>query len=428
MVSEWVKRYGLGDANSIGLSGWADDREWYYFHSELVHINPFSPAVMGGACSGEERSEGDVVQDHLLGRDCEMDVGEWHLFCREVLLLEVPIAQTLDAVVGMVDEMVVFMVQAAVGRGGFGAAGGSARLMELVVVLVRFMILCGGSGVLPFDYAVARFGGVNPLSVGGPVASVRGRAFALKVMRRLNSLGRCVRGLLRVAWDSAEWVDPGLMGALGLGSGRAWYLHDVWRAALGVDTALAVFMRNVVGPAYLPASSSDEGHVVHEYAVTAWRRHVEYTPMSSETLVGGVVSHLVCQSGRYSDVGGVDRQCQVFLHNLHWGFMNESKYVSLRGSSRFSVDLLAVFGIVVGWRADGVRQLEFWVGEHVGWRLGGSRVHSKKHGERVVDRFLSPLSSGAASDVEMGDPVLSRGVGDDDGSVSLMAVVSGETE
>jgi hypothetical protein len=108
--------------------------------------------------------------------------------------------------------------------------------------------------------------------------------------------------------------------------------------------------------------------------------------------------------------------------------MNESKYVSLRGSSRFSVDLLAVFGIVVGWRADGVRQLEFWVGEHVGWRLGGSRVHSKKHGERVVDRFLSPLSSGAASDVEMGDPVLSRGVGDDDGSVSLMAVVSGETE
>ena len=167
MVSEWVKRCRLGNAISIGLSRWADDHERYYFHSELVYMNPFSADVVGPACLGEERSEGDVVQDHLLGRDCDMDAGEWHLFCREVLLLEVSIAQTLDAVVGMVDEMVDYMVGAAIGRGGFGAAGGSTRLMELVVVLVRFMILCGGSGVLPFDYAVARFGGVNPLSAGG---------------------------------------------------------------------------------------------------------------------------------------------------------------------------------------------------------------------------------------------------------------------
>ena len=95
-----------------------------------------------------------------------MDDGEWCLFCREVLLLEEPIAQTMDAVVAMVDEMLVFIVHAVAGKGDFVSSNGW-RLMGLVVMLVRFLVLCGGSGILPYDYSMFRFGGVDPF--GGPV-------------------------------------------------------------------------------------------------------------------------------------------------------------------------------------------------------------------------------------------------------------------
>ena len=73
-------------------------------------------------------------------------------------MLEAPIAQTMDGVAGMVDQMMVFMVGAVVGREEF-SVNANSRLMELVVVLVRFLMLCGGAGVLPREYLVARFGG-----------------------------------------------------------------------------------------------------------------------------------------------------------------------------------------------------------------------------------------------------------------------------
>ena len=251
LLTEWVRRYGLINATSIGLVGWSDDRESYYFHGERMNVNPFSPSVVGESCrGGGNRDDGDVVHDHLFGLDCGMDVGEWYLFCREVLLLDEPIAQTMDAVVGMVDEMLVFILHAVAGKGGF-ALSDDSRLMDLVVVLVRFLVLCGGSGVLlPYKYALFRFGGVDPF--GGSMApGGNGRLFALKVVRRLVSLGRCVRNLLRVAWDRAVWwVEPELVESLGLAGKGDVYLCDVWKAVVGMDTPLAVFMQNVVGPSY----------------------------------------------------------------------------------------------------------------------------------------------------------------------------------
>ena len=306
-------------------------------------------------------------------------------------MLEAPIAQTMDGVAGMVDQMMVFMVGAVVGREEF-SVNANSRLMELVVVLVRFLMLCGGAGVLPREYSVARFGGGCPLRACGPVADGQGRAFALKVVRRLVSLGRCVHGMLRVAWDNALWLDPISVGALGLDVGKEYYLCDIWRAAMGVDTPMGVFMQNVVGPSYLAGGPFGEGHIIHEFVATSWYRDSECMPMSSETIGGTVVPHLLHKSGRYSDFGSVDRQYLIFLHNLHWGFMHKMKYMSLRGSARFPTDLLALFGIMVGRRVDCGRPLEFRAGGCRSWRLGGVGSNTLAQNKAAMSRFLSPLS------------------------------------
>lgn len=162
-MSEHVVRCGaMNTAGAVSfdepLSGWSDDREVYYFQGEPVQVNPFTISIVGRSRRDGQRSDSDVVEDFLYGRDCDMDEVEWNLFCREVLLLEAPIAQTMDGIAGMVDQMMVFMVGAVVGREEF-SVNADSRLMELVVVLVRFLMLCGGAGVLPREYLVARFGG-----------------------------------------------------------------------------------------------------------------------------------------------------------------------------------------------------------------------------------------------------------------------------
>ena len=380
LVTDWVMGVGFHEARKVGLCGWSDDRLTHVFHDAVVHLDPFFPFVVeptrvGGGEGG--RDDGDAVMDHLYGHDCVMDDREWAVFCREVLLLEEPIPQTMGAIVGMVDEMVTFIIHAVVGEVGYSKRSDS-RLMELVVVLTRFLLLCGGSGMFPYDYAVARFSGVHPFVAGGPVAYGSGRLFALKLYRRLVSLGRCVQGLLRVAWDYGKWEEPALLGMLGLGGSTEYFLCDVWRAAVGKGTPLAVFMQSVIGPSYFSDDvSSDKYYVVHEYDCT---------------MVGGVVYHLLAQGSLYADFGGVDRRLQVFLHNLHWGFMHQSKYVGMCGSARFPTDLLALFGIMVGRCVVGTKPLEFRLIKHRSWRIGDAQTCTAKQNAALKFRFLSPLS------------------------------------
>ena len=436
LATDLMKRYGpVASRLPGGLSGWSDDRRQFFFHGETVNVDPFLPAVVDSFSMGEVRDDVDAIMDYTYGRDCAMEEGEWHLFCCEVLLLRQPIAQTLEAVVGMVDEMVVFLVRSVAGGSEF-AARNDSRLMELVVVLVRLLLLCGGTGVFPPDYSVAQFGGVHPLEFRGPFSCGPGRLFAMKVSRRLFSLGRSVRTLLRIAWENSEWLEPTLMEKLGLDCGRAHTLGEVWRAAVGSDTPLAVFMQNVIGPSYLADGPFGAGHITHEYIVTRWRPDVEYMPMVSETIAGSVLPFLLKQCGRYSDFGSVDRQYQMFMHNLHWGFMHASKYQGLRGSARFPTDLLSVFGIMVGRRVDGARPLEFRLKGHRSWRLGGGNALTLQQNKRMMTRFLSPLSCVAvcvgngAGGLSKGDSVsLPSSALGGDGEVDVsMASVSAEEE
>jgi len=133
--------------------------------------------------------------------------------------------------------------------------------------------------------------------------------------------------------------------------------------------------------------------------------------MSSETIPGSVVPMMVYQGGRYANFGGVDRQYQIFLHNLHWGFMHQSKYAGVGGSARFPVDLLAVFGIKVG--GGGASSREFCVANARTWWVGGGECldeFGEGQDEAVMARFLMPLRKSVVPGVAEQDVRARRGM------------------
>ena len=373
LLADVVRKYGVFNP-SRPLSGWSNCREVFFHELQAVPLNPFSPPMVDPSflVADGRQDNADAVEDFVFGHDCVMSEGEWAVFCREVLLLKEPIAQTLDAVVEMVDEMVIFLVRAVDGCSEF-LAGTGPRLMDIVVMLVRFLMLCGGSGVFPRDYALARFGDVSPMVAGGPFAQRGGRERAHRMMRRLVSLGRCVRGLLRAAWEGAVWRDPELARLLGLGGRGPWKLSEVWRAAMGTDSSFAMIMQNIIGPAYYEGGTDwQREFVVHEYFSSTWTAPSGSSPMCSETISGAVIPMLVAGSGTYAGYGGVDRQYQLFLHNLHWNFMQDGKYMEMRGDDVFPRDFLAVFGITVDEQVTGIAAgREFCVEEVGSWLIGG---------------------------------------------------------
>lgn len=104
-----------------------------------------------------------------------------------------------------------------------------------------------GEGVLPPNVAFKRYGG----------CTLGGHGFSCKVVMRLNSLGHCARGLIRVVWPFGLWTmddasDRAVLCKLGLEG----YLPNVpfwmvWRAVV-VDRAegLGLLMNEVVGLAF----------------------------------------------------------------------------------------------------------------------------------------------------------------------------------
>ena len=188
---ELVRRYGRLAPRYTDMTGWSEDFRVFFSFMLPIMIDPFHPGIVGASGS----SGVDVVDDYLFGCDCKMNKKEWRRFCLEVLLLETPIPQSLDAVVGMVNAMLVTIVRCVVGCDEFLVAPGG-KLMALVVALARFLLLCGGSGMLLREYALARFGASKAFDNCEKVVDVR--------------------GLVRVAWGHSVWQDPELMLKLGL--------------------------------------------------------------------------------------------------------------------------------------------------------------------------------------------------------------------
>ena len=366
-LSSLIGRYGRLAPRCTSMTGWSEDFRTYFSFMHPIIMDPFHPGIVGAGGGGSV----DAVDDYLLGRDCKMSKKEWRRFCLEVLLLEVAIPQSLDAIVGLVDEILVTIVRCVAGCDEFSVVPG-AKLMTLVMALARFLLLCGGTGMLPREYALARFGAARAFDDCDRVVDIRVRVFAQKVVRRLTSLGRCVRGLVRVAWGHAVWDDPELTAKLGLGASQKYCLSDVWRAAVGMDCGLAVVMRSVIGPSYNAAGVGADvlmrsafgphdvlgpmavTHEDHEYDVTAWGRggHPQ-SPLSSDTLVGNAVALLVSAGGRMTGFGGIDRQVKLFIHNFQMGFSHERRFRGLGGDNPIVVDLLDLMGITFGTGFDG---------------------------------------------------------------------------
>jgi len=71
--SSLLRQYGVLAYHCTDLSGWKDDFRAYVVYMQSVTVDPFHPSIVGA--SGE--LGGDVVDDHLLGRDCKMSKKEW---------------------------------------------------------------------------------------------------------------------------------------------------------------------------------------------------------------------------------------------------------------------------------------------------------------------------------------------------------------
>ena len=125
--------------------------------------------------------------------------------------------------------------------------------------------------------------------------------------------------------------------------------------------------------------------MIHEYFSSSWLPPFKLSPMSSETISGAVLPMLVYGSGVYSRYGGVDRQYQMFLLDLHWGFMHDAKYAFMCGDQAPPRELLAVFGVVVGGGGGGrLVSREFCVEGAGSWMVGGGYNGLSQFGD-VVD-------------------------------------------
>ena len=388
-LSSLFRQYGALAVHVTDLTGWSDDYRVYFSFMHAITMDPFSPGI--ARISGSDGV--DVVDDYQFGRDCKMSKKEWRRFCLEVLLLDAVIPQTMEAVVDVVDRMLVTIVRCVVGCAEFSTEPG-AKLMTLVMAMVRFVILVGGVGVLPREYALARFGAAKDFDKGVGVVDVQVRMFAQKAIRRLTSLGRCVRGLVRVAWRSSVWRDPDLVAKLGLEAGKEHCLCDVWRAAIGLECGLAVLMRSVIGPSYEVVGPMEPIYEDHEYDVTSWGGGMSLNPMSGDTQVGYALALLVSAGGRLSSFGGVDRQVKLFVHNLQMGFAHGHRFRSLGGDSKLVSDLLDLMGVSFGVGFDGEgKHGQFRLRGGASWFLGdrdGLHVFGEDEVESVAS-FLTAL-------------------------------------
>jgi hypothetical protein len=137
-------------------NGWVDNYWWYYYFGCLVYMDPFDKWFFdsSGFFSAHLGERGRIVyNDQAGGHCCWLDASDWWSFCRTFLLLEVPIEQSTAGFIGWVTRVVADLLDWVVGvwsSAGDGADSGLLpQVMEFASVLMRFLLVCGGSGVFP---------------------------------------------------------------------------------------------------------------------------------------------------------------------------------------------------------------------------------------------------------------------------------------
>jgi hypothetical protein len=150
-----------GDFPCTGLwhcNGWVDDYSWYYYFGCLVYMDPiderfFNSLVFFSAHMGEGSR---IVYDDQAGMHCYwLDAGDWWILFCKFLLLEVPIKQSMEGFLGWVRGVVADLLDWFVDVWSSTVDGGGShpQVMHFASVLMRFLLVCGGSGVFPLHLA-----------------------------------------------------------------------------------------------------------------------------------------------------------------------------------------------------------------------------------------------------------------------------------
>jgi hypothetical protein len=84
-----------------------------------------------------------------------LDAGDWWILCRTFLLLKVPIEQNMEGFLSWVTGVVADLLDWVVGVWSSvgGGVGSHPQVMEFASVLMRFLLVCGGSGVFLLHFA-----------------------------------------------------------------------------------------------------------------------------------------------------------------------------------------------------------------------------------------------------------------------------------
>ena len=185
-------------------------------------MNPFDDGVMD--CSGrgyDLACMNETVIDH--GFAYMLDAGDWWIFCRVFLLEETPIRQTMGGFLGWVTRVVSDLMTWIVGVKASGVEGGiPPRVIDFALVLMRFLMICGGGGVCPYHVVAKHFPAEEYPWSGVYV----GRRLSERLRRMCLSFMTCARNYLRLMWMDGEWVGMPLVTRLG-------YSVEVWPLARG---------------------------------------------------------------------------------------------------------------------------------------------------------------------------------------------------
>ena len=374
-------------ASAISSGFFSEDLSVYNYCGRSVSVDPFSASVVdrAGDSDGGGLCVEPALRDFWRGGDCRMDLGgiEWSVFCRDFLLVDGGSMRSQSDLVILIDGVLNGIVDALTGCGEYGdrSAGSSARLMQFVGQLYVLLVLCGGVGVLPPSVAFERYGG----------CSVGGRGFPCRVMRRLTSLGRCARGLIRAAWPFGLWVvdgasDMAVLRKLGLeGYAPRVPFWMVWRAAV-VDRAegLGLLMNEVVGPAF---HGGYQSLVSHEYDLPSGGVGPPSGGVSCD-LMHGCYTLLVSRVGvEYgSSRKGAESLGRVWLLDFYDGCMC-GKGCGLRADESVARRMLALFNVSV--KRGGRGSFSFCVGGRSVWE-----AHAVGVGEMTCGVFCSSLVGG----------------------------------
>ncbi len=139
--------------------GWVDDYLRYYYFGWLVYMDPSDKRFFDslGFFSAHMGEGGGIVYNDQVGRHCcWLDAGDWWIFCCTFLLLEVPIEQSMEGFLGWVTGVVANLLDWFVGVWSSAVDWGGLhpQVMDFASVLMRFLLVCGGSRAFLFIWLI----------------------------------------------------------------------------------------------------------------------------------------------------------------------------------------------------------------------------------------------------------------------------------